>query len=64
MGTRPSARAGADGTTLDEPIAVIPFFLGAMVMMVCLCQGKRHLWDHEESLLLRLASAGLWKERD
>ena len=28
------------------------------------CWGKRHLRDHEESLLLRLAGAGLWKERD
>ena len=28
------------------------------------CQGKQHLRDHEESLLLRLAGAGLWKERD
>ena len=28
------------------------------------CRGKRHLRDHEESLLLRLAGAGLWKERD
>ena len=28
------------------------------------CRGKRHLRDHEESLLLRLAGTGLWKERD
>ena len=28
------------------------------------CRGKQHLRDHEESLLLRLAGAGLWKERD
>ena len=27
------------------------------------CRGKRHLQDHEESLLLRLAGAGLCKER-
>ena len=28
------------------------------------CRGKRHLQGHEESLLLRLAGAGLWKEQD
>ena len=28
------------------------------------CRGKRHLREHEESLLLRLAGTGLWKERD
>ena len=28
------------------------------------CRGKGPLRDHEESLLLRLAGAGLWKERD
>ena len=28
------------------------------------CRAKRHLRDHEESLLLRLAGAGLLKEWD
>ena len=32
--------------------------------LACQRCGKRHLRDHEESLLLRLAGAGLWKERD
>ena len=81
VGTWPPARAGADGPALDEPIVVIPFLLGAMVMMKSMCypsnqiftacapylvrqrfRWKRHLWDLGESLL-RLAGAGLWKER-
>ena len=37
VATRSPARAGADGPAPDEPIAVIPFFLGAMVMMKSVC---------------------------
>ena len=36
-GTRPPTRAGVDGPAPDEPIAVIPFLLGAMVMMKSVC---------------------------
>ena len=37
VGTWPPARAGADGPAPDEPIAVIPFLLGGMVMMKSVC---------------------------
>ena len=33
VATRSPARAGADGQAPGDPIAVIPFLLGAMVMM-------------------------------
>ena len=37
VATRPPARIGVDGPAPDEPIAVIPFLLGAMVMMKSVC---------------------------